>query len=530
MFCNKFMNPFNIICFLIPLLCILHIRSNAQDILDADTLHEVRLYFYDSEYESLLESKASSFRPQIGNQYIKSSIKIDGQVIDTIGVRYKGRSSYFNESEKKSFKIDFNEFIKGQKFQGLKKLNLHNGYADPSLVRDPLVYHLFRKIGVHAPQTSFARVYINDDYSGIYQIVEQVDDSFAVGNLFKNLEWNALSLNSYQRSIESKGERNEDAEKFLKRLVSTIDKLEGEQFRDSLNRYLDIDQFLRILAIYVATGNYDSVIGTGRNWYLQLPLESEKFQWIPWDNNMSFDAIFPSIKEDCLMTPDFASLVFKGKKVQFYDLSEYYSKVERRWEFGDGQFSNDLNPTHFYRRRGKYEVCMTINMSGHCEKKVCKKINLKSKTGICPTLTDQLSPNLFAKTIEQSQNCCEEWTGTCDDYYQNIKVNDEVYEFGFYAEESKSVLVQKLMNVPEYKSRYKEIMCQVLDEIINGDNIEAFLERNYNIIGQAVKDDPHLRQEEHVFLEEVRKSESRYYLGNIIKQRRAELLADVDCY
>ena len=42
---------------------------------------------------------------------------------DNIGIRLKGNSSYSHPGTKKSFKIDFNKYVSGQNYDGLKKLN-----------------------------------------------------------------------------------------------------------------------------------------------------------------------------------------------------------------------------------------------------------------------------------------------------------------------------------------------------------------------------------------------------------------------
>ena len=50
--------------------------------------------------------------------------------------------------DKKSFKIDFNKFISGQNYDGLKKLNFSNGFKDPTCMREKLFFDVCRQVGV----------------------------------------------------------------------------------------------------------------------------------------------------------------------------------------------------------------------------------------------------------------------------------------------------------------------------------------------------------------------------------------------
>ena len=73
---------------------------------------------------------------------------------DSVGVRLKGNSSYSHPGDKKSFKIDFNQFIPGQHYDGLKKLNFSNGFRDPTCMREKLFFDACRMAGVVAPRAS----------------------------------------------------------------------------------------------------------------------------------------------------------------------------------------------------------------------------------------------------------------------------------------------------------------------------------------------------------------------------------------
>ena len=99
---------------------------------------------------------------------------IDGVEIDSVGVRIKGLTSVLGMYP--PFKLDFNEYVSGQKFDGLKKLNLNNSFTDGTKQRDRLAYQLYRDAGIPAPRTAYAEVYINDEFIYVYLLVSTLLD------------------------------------------------------------------------------------------------------------------------------------------------------------------------------------------------------------------------------------------------------------------------------------------------------------------------------------------------------------------
>lgn len=99
-------------CFLL-LFLIFQLSANAQEIFNEDIVHEIRVQFLEKEFEEILTSNYSRGSNLGGYLYQMADILIDGIQVDSIGIRYKGKSSYVSAERKKSFKIDFNEFVKG---------------------------------------------------------------------------------------------------------------------------------------------------------------------------------------------------------------------------------------------------------------------------------------------------------------------------------------------------------------------------------------------------------------------------------
>jgi len=57
--------------------------------------------------------------------------EIPAGTLNPVGFRLRGSTSW--RAQKKSFKLDLNEYIKGQKLYGLEKLNVNGEHNDPAI-------------------------------------------------------------------------------------------------------------------------------------------------------------------------------------------------------------------------------------------------------------------------------------------------------------------------------------------------------------------------------------------------------------
>lgn len=274
--------------------CMLLQAQQAGDLFfNQPIIHEIKLSFWQTGYwDSLTVNYAS-------DTYMKCAVEIDGNTIDTIGVKFKGNSSYNNQSDKKPFKLDLNDYISGANVDGLKKLNLNNGFKDPSFLREKLTLDFYNEHGIIAPRCAYGKLFINNVYWGLYTVVEEVDKTFLEGrfndndgNLFKgdpqgDLKW----INNQPSSYYSKYElhTNEtlndwsDLVNFIKQVNSP-----AAIFEDSLNHVFHSDDFLRSWAGTSLFANLDSYIGSGHNYFIYHDSTTNKFRWIIWDVNEAF--------------------------------------------------------------------------------------------------------------------------------------------------------------------------------------------------------------------------------------------------
>ena len=154
-------------------------KDFGKSFFEKDSIHVIRISFNQCNYwDSLAIYKKLLDSMEVSN-YLQASVIIDNKKFFSAGVRFKGESSYdFYPGKKKPFRIKFNKFIKGQDFKGLEELNLTNNFKDPSMMREKLYLDILNKEGLPAPRATYAKVYINDKYWGLYLINESIDKVF----------------------------------------------------------------------------------------------------------------------------------------------------------------------------------------------------------------------------------------------------------------------------------------------------------------------------------------------------------------
>ncbi len=297
----------------------------AQDFYSAE-VQEVRIEFASKNWDMKLDS----LKKANPDARLLATAWVNGQRFDSVGVRYKGNSSYFrtrNETIKKlplNIKLDFKK--DGQVLKGNQNsIKLSNAFLDPSFVREPLAYEIIRKY-MPASQCNFSKLYINGIYWGLYVNSESVDMSFVKkqfgvsnGYIFKcdpdnwkkvrsqtgcpkgeNASLTYLSDNAgcYDAFYETE---DPAAWKLLINLIKVLNKTP-----DQIETVLDVDQTLWMLALNNVLVNLDSYNGSlSHNYYLWFDTLNVAHPII-WDLNMAFggwrrDFSFQEMPDDQLI-------------------------------------------------------------------------------------------------------------------------------------------------------------------------------------------------------------------------------------
>lgn len=227
-------------------------------------------------------------------------------IMDSIAIRLKGNSSYGHPGNKKSFKIDINQWVTGQDYDGMKKMNFNNGFKDPTFMREKLFFDMCRDLGIWAPRVSYANVYMNGTFWGFYTVVEQVDKQFLdasiidnQGNLFKagdntngstpaDLMYYGATASSYYSRYELK--TNEDLNDWsdLVSLINFINNSSAADFETNFATNINRSMYIQSMVLDNLFASLDSYLNSARNYYLYHNLSTGKWEWIKWDGNEAF--------------------------------------------------------------------------------------------------------------------------------------------------------------------------------------------------------------------------------------------------
>lgn len=299
---------------------------------------EIELEMHDDNWKK----KLNAWKKQLLKKRVTATLKVDGVTYDSVGVRLKGNSSYFAPAKAEKKKLPFNIKVsytdKKQSVHGkYKTLKLSNLFRDPSYLRETLSYQVLRDY-MAAPECNYARLTVDGEYYGLYNLTESVDQNFWAeefattnGIMFKcdpeskedapdscppgigaNLAYIGRDTACYAARYELKKSDYGWAELMNLSEAVTDEKLD-------LNEILNVDEALWMLAFDNALANLDSYLGAFCHNYYLLKDESGVWRPIVWDLNLSIGG-FRLLDKKRILSDD--ELVSLSPFVHFSDRNE----------------------------------------------------------------------------------------------------------------------------------------------------------------------------------------------------------------
>ncbi len=255
--------------------------GDSSYIFDQNTLHTFEL--------TLSEEDLALIDKQPGKEeYVEGSMTFEGEEIGPVGIRYKGSvgawvgcvSGDFFEAEgektctKLSMKVKINWEDTDDTFYGLKKLQFHSQNLDPTKMHERLGYWLFREMGVPAPRSVHARLFINGEYNGIFALTEQIDGRFTrenfedgTGNLYKEI-WPIRSNGEPRDDGEfayalKTNEHNNPSFEIIRSFASAMGSATADERMQIVQEWMDVDEVLAYAVVDRTIRNDDGVF----HWY-----------------------------------------------------------------------------------------------------------------------------------------------------------------------------------------------------------------------------------------------------------------------
>lgn len=286
-----------------------------------DSLKSVYLEFEQADFWQMLHDCHDT------ENYVLGSLTYDGQLIDSIGARFKGQTSYskIKDEEKLSFAISLNEYVDGQDIEGYNSLNFNNAHQDATFMKEVL-YNKLNRNNIPGARANFIKLYINGEYWGIYDNVQQLNKDFTKewfltnnGSLWRAdgpkeealeksveegpggggnwgdgtaaLNYLGDSVSKYQEYYTLKSSEQEDAWELLVRLTDVLNNTPTENLLDSISPILNVDRTLWFLAHETVFADDDSYIHKGKmDYYIYYEPETGQFFPLEFDGNSALSA------------------------------------------------------------------------------------------------------------------------------------------------------------------------------------------------------------------------------------------------
>jgi spore coat protein CotH len=265
---------------------------------DPQTLQEIRLWINSRDLRTLRATYQQ-------NTYYTADFQWRGMRVRNVGVRSRGAAS--RSGVKIALRVDFDRYTTGQQFLGLKSVILKNLWQDGSMMHEQLAMTMFRRLGQPASREAFCRLFINNEYQGLYSIVESVDNDFLnvtigenTGYLFSYQymgpfrgEYLGEDYAPYKRIFEPQSrELESDAALYapIHDLFREVNQPDDAVWRERVERYVDLQQFVTHVAIENFLAEEDGVLGVNgtNNFYLYRMSGTTRHRFIPWDKDSSF--------------------------------------------------------------------------------------------------------------------------------------------------------------------------------------------------------------------------------------------------
>ncbi len=391
-------------------------QKNAPDygksFFEKDSIHVIKINFVQCSYWDSLVQYRKAFDSLNVSFYMQSNITVDDRTFYSCGIRFKGESSYeFYPGKKKPFRIKFNKYIKGQEMDGLEELNLNNNFKDPTMMREKIYLDLLNKKGLPAPRATYAKVYLNNKYLGLYLVTENIDQVFlklrfgeSKGNLFQGEPLGTFKsygdnpTSYYNRFIlKNNTKKNDwnDLVKFIKVINDTI--LSEESYLRKLESAFNLDKCLRTWAINNLIVNIDAYnMFYPHNFFIYHDSTTYKWNWISLDGNYSFAAwnpvmSLPSLLRMSVLVPD--SVPFKDGRPLLDNTLRKNSFIRKRYL----AIVNDLLQNEFSEQRMSNVI---DSLAGRIRIAVYADVNKMYSnkdfdTNINTTIGDPLDPGNF---------------------------------------------------------------------------------------------------------------------------------------
>ncbi len=273
--------------------------TNQDTFFDDSRILDIYITISPGAFKNVMEPRLQVNREQVYARI--EELRIGDLVVSNVGIRARGRTSWYKINFKLSFDADtlFSdrdaqaEYPANKKRHvfGVSKLNLRASANDPTLLREQVATDIFQEAQALSCRMGFARVYINGKYWGLYNTVEQPDEDFIkarfkgkVGHLYKGGYPAKFTTSSANMFVIKTSKNDTNRQTLIREFFSA---LKNAQTKEDLEKWVDIESVLDYMAAGSLTGHWDSFLFNPNNDYLYRHSDG-KWYIIAWDLDNTF--------------------------------------------------------------------------------------------------------------------------------------------------------------------------------------------------------------------------------------------------
>ena len=217
-------------------------------------------------------------------EYVHATLREGTNIWRDVAVRLKGNTSFRTVDDKPSFTVNCERFRAAQRFHGLNKIYLNNSVEDPSYLNEKLGSEMFSTANLPAPRVSHAIVELNGRRLGLYVLKEGLAEEFFArhfqrtdGHIYEPQAGVAPDVTGpMTRTFDETTGDNRD----LQRLATASARDPATRWK-TLGEILDLDRFVRFMALEVLSGHRDGYCLARNNFRIYHDPTSGKFVFLP---------------------------------------------------------------------------------------------------------------------------------------------------------------------------------------------------------------------------------------------------------
>lgn len=279
---------------------LLLVAAEPAERIDAEKVWGVRLEISEENIQRLRKEPRKA---------VAGRVRVDDQAVTEVLIRLKGRGTFQPIDEKPSFTVLCG---KAPVPFGTTKFHLNNSAEDQTYVKEIIGTEIFRNQGIPGPRVGHADVRLNGRRLGLYVLKEGFTEDFlkrhfrgeegASGILYES----GATAHDVDQPLEVEiGEAGMAGERL--KWLNTAAKIEDHAKRlEEMSALLDIDTFLKFLAVETAICHWDGYGLSQNNYRLHYGGRPERFRFLP----SGMDQIFA--KADFPWNPPMSGVVARA--------------------------------------------------------------------------------------------------------------------------------------------------------------------------------------------------------------------------